>query len=808
MGREFAVARQRRRLAATVSVFALGLGLTSFAWGQSPAPGPNPQSTPTAVTPAPAAATLDVVVVTAQHRTQNLQDVPISVTALSSDFLAKHDVHSLQDLAGDVPNLVVTNSVSYGNAPISIRGVGGPSGGGSLFNQEPVAVYIDGVYVSQLGQAVSDLTDVGNIQVLRGPQGTLYGRNSTAGAVLITTNRPTKEPSMEASFTGASYDDYRANVALSGPIVGDQLTGRLAIGYHDGGNWATNTADNKPIGGSRDLSGRLSLEYKPTSKLTFTLIGDLEASTADPVTFGLAGLSPVPTGSVLGTAYLGNPFARRPDYQQVLSGDRFYLDTPQYSVTHSDDLTVLANYKLDGGYTLDSITGYRRFKVRGAQDGDAYPSATPLDDNFADQKAEDVSEELRFSSPSNGKLKWSAGVFYEHERDNDDITINSFQGGPPVFNLVFPPNSAPVAVPAFAIAGTSASFDGVQSLNAYAAFADATYNFTDKLALTVGGRYSYESKDVDINQLVTTIVPTIIAGPVLSQSSCPSKAACAADYSNFSPRAVLEYKLTKGSQVYASFSEGYNSGGFNTFGDLITPSDPTNPLKTQSEKIDAYEVGTKNDLFNRRLRVNLDGFYYDYSNLQIREAVYTGGVSLVNVPKAEVKGVELETNYAPIDHLTLTGNVSYLDATITQGALAALPTNIGPIIYGQNLTVGTQNVAGAQLTRAPHWQIYLAADYKYPTSIGDFDASANFKYQSSEYFDEVDQSSDIYKGAAWTETALRIGWASNDGKLGVAAFANNIFDNRHLTQVASFVGFPVGALNTPRVLGVTLTGRY
>jgi iron complex outermembrane receptor protein len=314
----FAAARQRHRLAATVSVIAMGLGLTSFAWGQTPAQGANPQSTPTATPAAPAPVTLDVVVVTAQHRTQNLQDVPISVTALSSDFLAKHDVHSLQDLAGDVPNLVVTNSVSYGNAPISIRGVGGPSGGGSLFNQEPVAVYIDGVYVSQLGQAVSDLTDVGNIQVLRGPQGTLYGRNSTAGAVLITTNRPTNEPSMEASFTGASYDDYRASVALSGPVVGDQLTGRLAIGYHDGGNWATNTADNKPIGGSRDLSGRLSLEYKPTSKLTFTLIGDLEASTADPVTFGLAGLSPVPTGSVLGTVNLGDPFARRPDYRRSL----------------------------------------------------------------------------------------------------------------------------------------------------------------------------------------------------------------------------------------------------------------------------------------------------------------------------------------------------------------------------------------------------------------------------------------------------------------------------------------------------------
>jgi iron complex outermembrane receptor protein len=790
---------QRGGLRATSTAITLAMTMGGAAFGQSTPPVPAAAAGPE---------TLDEVIVTAQRSTQNLQDVPISVTALNSNFLVEHDVHSLQDLAGDVPNLVVTNSVSYGNAPISIRGVGGPSGGGSLFNEEPVAVYIDGVYVSQLGQAVSDLIDVGDIQVLRGPQGTLYGRNSTAGAVLITTNRPTSEPTADVSVTGSSYDDYRASMDISGPIAGDQLTGRLALGYHDGGNWATNTADNQGIGGSRDFSGRLTLQYKPIDDLTLTLIGDLEASTADPVTFGLAGLFPVPTGSVLGTVYVGDPFARRPDYDQALTGDHFYLDTHQFSVSHSGDLAYLANYRFASGYTLDSITGYRRFTVRGAQDGDAYPSSAPLDNNFADQKADDVSEELRFSSPTDGALKWSTGVYYEHENDTDDITINSFQGGPPVFNLLFPPHGPPVAVPAFAIAGTSANFDGVQSLNAYAIFADGTYKFTDDLALTLGARYSYETKDVSINQLVTTIRPTIIAGPVLSQSSCPSVAACSASFSNISPRAVLEYKLTSDSQVYASFSEGYNSGGFNTFGDLTTPDDPSNPLKTQSEKIDAFEIGTKNSFFDHRLRLNLDGFYYDYSNLQIRQAVYTGGVSLVNVPKAEVKGVELETKYVPVEHLTLTGNVSYLDATITQGTLAALPTGIGDIIYGQNLAVGTQNVSGAQMTRAPHWQVYLAADYRYPTSIGDFDAGANFKYQSSEFFNEVDQSSNIYQGAAWSETAVRLGWTSLDGRLSVAVFGNNIFDNRHLTQVASFVGFPVGALNTPRVVGLTLTGRY
>lgn len=733
MGRQYGFAVCYGRLCATASAITLGIALTGSALAQN-----VPQQSAPSSAQATGAddSSLEEIVVTAQRRTQNIQAVPISVTALSGNYLVEHDVHSLQDLAGDVPNLVVSNSVSYGNAPISIRGVGGPSGGGSLFNEEPVAVYIDGVYVSQLGQAVSDLTDIANIQVLRGPQGTLYGRNSTAGAVLITTARPTNDLVFDSSFTASSDDDYRANADLSGPLVEDRLLARIAVNYRDGGNWATNTANGQAIGGSRDLSGRVSFEYTPTDKLTFTLIGDAEASTADPVTFGLEGLFRAPTGSVLGTVYVGNPFVRRPDYDTVLHGTSFYLDTRQYSVTNSNDVTLLSDYKFDSGYAINSITGYRRFHVHGAQDGDAYPSATPLDNNFADQKAEDESEEIRLSSPTTDRLKWSAGIYYAHQHDNDNITINGFQGGPPVFNLIFPPHSAPVAVPAFAIAGTSANFAGVQSLDAYAIFADATYDITEALSLIAGARYSYETKDVDINQRVTTIVPTIIAGPVLSQSACASAGACSASFNNVSPRAVLQYQLAKGSQIYASYSEGYNSGGFNTFGNLIAPNDPANPLRTQSEKINAYEIGIKNDLFDRKLRVNLDGFYYDYSNLQIREAVFTGGVSLVNVPKAEVKGLELETNFVPVDHLTLTGNASYLDATITQGVLAALPTNIGSIIYGQNLTVGTQNVAGAQLTRAPHWQLYLAADYVYPTSIGTFDANVNFKYQSSEYFNE------------------------------------------------------------------------
>ena len=745
---------------------------------------------------------LEEVVVTAQKRKENLQEVPISITALSETALTDNNLHSIQDLAGYVPSLVVTNSVSYGLAPISIRGVGGPSGGGSLFNDEPVAVYVDGVYVSALGQSISDILDVQSLEVLRGPQGTLYGRNSTAGAILIGSNRPTTTFEGYAKVGYDSQDNFRSSAAMSGPLIGDTLLARLAVGYHDGGNFATNSVNGEKIGGSTDLNGRLTLEYRPSEDFRLDIIGDASESKAKPFTIALGSVFPVNAGPAFGTLYAGNPYAIRSDLNSVLRDNRTYLDTPQFTDTDSADLTVLANADL-GWATLDSITGFRHFNVRGAQDGDGLTTLTPLDTNSTHQIADNWSEELRLTSPSGRAFRWVGGLYYEHQENNDQIVIDSYQGGPPVFSPHF--------VPQGAAAGTSASFGGTQSLNDYAVFLDANYDLTDQLTLTAGGRYGYETKDVALRQLVTTLVPTAVAGPVLASGVCPAPGIpCTDSTSNFSPRAVLNYKLTGESLLYASYSKGFNSGGFNSFGTIATAAntDPANPLETRSESISAYEIGSKNEFFDRRLRFNLDGFYYDYSNLQIRQAVYTGGVSVVNVPRAEVKGIEAETTLVPFPNLTLRLNGTYLDADLKSGSLSAIPLSTGTILYGQSLTITPQDIAGNRMARAPRWEIYTAADYNHDLAGGVLKLGANLRYQSSEFFSEVNQQSNAYRSTAWRTVDLHATFASDDGRWEAALFGQNIFDNRHLTQIVPYVGFPMATVNPPRTVGTSLTVNF
>ncbi len=736
------------------------------------------------------------IVVTAQLRRQNAQSVPVSVTAVSGDALARSNVASLQDLAGAVPGLVVSKSISYGLAPISIRGLGGPAGGGSLFTDQPVAVYVDGVYVPALGQSVSDFLDVDTVQVLRGPQGTLYGRNSTSGALLISSKRPQMtDLGAEAHASIASFDEVKLAGAINIPIVSDVLALRVAGGYNSGGNWAHNTVDDRKFGGGTSSSGRASLRYKPGSGLTVDLILDHSEGTSNPATLPLSEAFPVNTGPALGTVYLGDPYARRSDYTTALASHAVQIVAPQYTHTVATDATLLIDEKLDG-MTLTSITGYRDFHVTGAQDASPYTvPAAVTNTNTTDQRQKSFSQELRLASGDSGRFNWTVGAYYFHQDTNAFIDIIALQGGPPVATGF----GAHGPIFAGAPSGTNALFVARQKVDALAAFADLNYKLTDTLTLTGGLRYSRDHKDANIDNTVTTITPTLLAGPVLSAGSCT---ACIATFSNVSPRAVVTYKPTPVNMVYASFTQGFNSGGFNNFGDVANPSDPTNPLENSSEKISNYEIGTKNDFLNHALRVNVSAFLTDYDNLHIRQAVLTGGVAIVNVPKARVKGVEVETVIAPVAHLTLALNGTYLDGRIREGTLSALPTNSGPIIVGQNQPIVAQDVSGNHLTRAPNWQGSASATYSVPTALGSLSGTVTWRAQTKSYFLETNQDTNQYVGSGWSEVDLRIALAGDKTRWEVAAFGKNVFDNRHISQIVPFSGFPIATLNNPATWGL------
>lgn len=747
---------------------------------------------------------LGEIVVTAQHRTENLQKVPISESALSGATLAHRNINSIQDLEGAVPSLVVSRDISYGTAPITIRGLGGPSGGGSLFEDQPVAVYVDGVYVAALGQSIENFLDVDNIQVLRGPQGTLYGRNSTSGAILLTTKRPTNTFGGEIDGTYGSFDYSSLSGVLNAPLIPDVLATRVALSENAGGDWANNTVDGRKFGGGRNTTGRISLRFTPTKALTADLILDHADGYSRPATVSLAQTTLINAGP-LGMVYAGDPYQRRPDFNSVLKSNDVQIVGSQFARTRSNDATFLVHYNA-GAVQLDSITGYRDFTVSGAQATSPYTIPAGLTNtNTVYQDEKSYSEEIRLSSSDRANFKWTAGLYYFNEEIGGAIDLLEYQAGAPVatgFGARGPIFTGQVS-------GLNALYSDSEIVNSYAAFADGTYNFNDQYAVTGGLRYSRDDKSATVGQLITTMIPTVLLANPVVQGSCPSSGeSCKASFDNVSPRVVFNDKLTPNNFLYVSFSEGFNSGGFNNFGDVTDPTDPTNPLAYSSERISNYEIGSKNEFFDHKFRLNVTGFVSDYTDLQIRQAVITGGVAVVNVPRSQVKGVEVESLLNPLRGLTITLNGSYLDAQIQKGVLASLPSNVGFIIPGQQTAVTPENVAGDSLTRAPKFQGLVSVNYRYPTQYGAINGAATVHGQTKTYFAETNQNTDQYVASGWTEVDLRLSLQDIGDRWELAFYAKNLLNNRYLTQIAPYTGFPIGTLNTPQNFGVSFSDKF
>jgi len=719
---------------------------------------------------------LDTITVTAQKRSENQQSVPIAVTTANEKFLDENDVRTLEDLA--VPGFLTTNTVNYGAAPLSIRGIGGANGGGNFFNDEPVAVYVDGVYIGRLSFSTADLQDVESIQVLRGPQGTLYGRNSTAGAVLVTTKRPTDEFEGELRAGYSRFNEFRVGGVVSGPIT-ESLSARAAIGYSDRSGFGTNIFDGSDIGGSEDFTARLSLNFSPNDSLSFDLIGEYQDRTANPALIAVTGVGGVGVGS---------PFVERPDLDDVLDRNEFNVNDPNTTDTETFSISLLGDIDL-GFATLNTVSSYRDYTLDGAQDSDS--TGLQLFNNNGNLASQQFSQEVRFTSNGDGPFSWIIGGYFFDESSDLFFDIRNFQG---LFRL-----------------GTEAIFDATQDTSAYAVFGDATYDITDRLSLTFGARYSYEEKDFVNDQTVLilnggTIPPIPPAGPLGGLTFAPGAVfanppefAASEDFNDFSPRVVVDFQATDDLFLYASYSQGFKSGGFNSFG--LAPA-------FDSEDINAYEIGFKSDFADSRIRLNASGFFYDYSNLQIRLPVPTGGVDIQNVAAAEISGFEVETSALVMEGFTVSASIAYLDTEITEGLIPAISSATPAFPIGIPLPLAPEDVSGNELTRAPKVQAFVNATYERPVGPLVAALSATYKFQDGVFFLETNQDTSTFSNDDWRELDLRLSISDPDSKWELAAFGQNITNNRRLTAVTALGGFPNAALNEPAKWGIEAVIRY
>jgi len=729
------------------------------------------QAETSASEPAASSLTLEEIVVTAQRREERVQDVPISVTALDTSFIADNGIRNIEDLSGFAPSLYTTNSVNYGAAPVSIRGIGGANGGGNFFNDEPVGVYYNDMYVGRLSFSTSDLLDVESLQVLRGPQGTLFGRNATAGALLIQTVKPTEQTEAYVRLKVAEDGEQRIAGALSGSL-GRGVQARLSAAVANRDGWGDNEFNGADVNGSEDTTLRLSLAFQPSDSVNIDVMLERQDQEATPATINVASVAPLTPSS---------PFVERPDFDDDLDDLSFSFNDVSENDSDATNAIVSVNWDL-GSITLDSITAYREYNLDGAQDSDS--TEFRLFNNFGDIGSEQFSQEIRLSSNTASALSWTAGLYYFSEDTDMRFAINNFQA---LFG-----------------AGTNAAFDARQELDSWAVFADASYALNEQFTLTVGGRYSDEEKDFANDLTVLTIqnsIPLPVpVGPFPVGSQIPGGIpfqnpplfTSDADFDNFSPRIVLDYTPSNDVLAYLSFSRGFKSGGFNSFG-LATAFD--------DEEVDAYEIGLKSTLFDGRVRLNAAYFMYDYSNLQVRLPVPTGGVSIVNAGEADVSGFELEATFSATERLRFDFNISVLDTELTRFNTQQVPDNL-IYLLGAPIPLETVNADGNELTRAPELSYYLSGIYSLP--LGEnytADLKVSYRYQDEAFFLETNQTQDTFRSDDSERLDVRLTLAPRSKKWEASLYVLNATDDRSITQVTALGSFPNAALSRPQQFG-------
>ena len=711
----------------------------------------------------PGNATLEEVIVTTQRRATDVQTTAAAVTAFSGDDLALRSAHGIEDLNALNPSVLVSSF--QGEAQIYIRGIGYSSIiGGS---DSSTAFHSDGVYISRPAGAIPAFLDVERVEILRGPQGTLYGRNATGGSVNVISKGPGDHFEYDTQVGAGNYDRFRVAGAIGGP-VSDRVRIRLAASRETRDGYTTllrpvaspsasSTVSDK-VEDKDEWMARLTVEVTPSDAITFVLKADYyEADDAAVVWH-----------------YFGDGTSTNPVYQALVPPA---IRSHPYSRTYGSDLEhfnkpraagVSGKLQWDlGEYTLTSLTGYRETRPYNRDDLDVAPVFGVDQLRLEDQ--DQFSQELQLTSPTSGRLQWIFGAYYFTE---DNFIRNEYFL--PFTDALFGLPDDPACC--------LLELNGRTKTRAYALFGEATFKLTNRLDLLLGGRYSDERRD-GANLVVFRAAPLAIFDNVADLN--------AESFSSFTPKAGLNYQLNDSAFLYVSASRGFKSGGFNPGSYQNQAFDP--------EQIWAYELGAKLTLLDGRLRINTAAFQYDYTDLQVQD-VENNNVVIRNAAEAEVRGIELESSWLTTNALRIDTNVTWLDAQFTAGAL----------LDPKFPALGVQSLSGKDLPRAPRWKAAVGAQYEVNVAGGaSLALRADYIWQDEIYFSAFNVSQLHEDAYGWAKA--RLAYTSSTGNWSIAAFIDNATDEKVATNKifnGDIIGSTVvGSLAPPRTYGIELTLR-
>lgn len=688
-------------------------------------------------------ATVTEVIVTAQKRAENIQDVPIAITALSADQLKARDVNSVRDLVTQVP--AVAFGEVAGTTQISARGIG--FGLLTGVGENSVAFHRDGVYIPRPGAAGMLFDDAGRIEFLRGPQGTLYGRNATAGVLNVVSPRPPDAFEGQASIAGGNFDAFRASASVGGPLT-SSVRARTFVQRDEHDGYVLNTVNGQRLDDLQRWTWHLALDADVGERMTVELRGfsvqdHFRSPVYDPIEPAGAGNNPLPA-----SVFDIHPFKVKAD--------------ANYDSTRSI-AGGIARLTYDVGQVrLLSITGYQHYKFfEKVYDGDG--TLLNLFVTHRPETSYSFSQEFDLIG-STGQLDWTVGAFYLSDRSKVHFQTET---------------------PGFLAVGIASLDQAINEHSQYAsAFVDATWKATEEISAFGGVRVLKEDREA-------TLINTLnLAGGLVIPQCLPGTPGgdLQIDSTNLTGRVGIRYTPDAGSNLYGQYSRGSKSGGFGA-------SACANVYRP--EKLDAFEVGAKQTLFGRTLRLNLAAYYYDFKDLQVEQIT---GTSLVirNAPKSRVYGVDAEATWAPGPAWEITLSGSLMKARYRRFS------DTDPL----NPQLGVLDLSGHHLNRAPDWTVNLAAQYTFELPDGSrlrprAEVYGSARYALRPYGDSRDfQSAHATLGASLT-------WADRKDRLTVRAYGRNLTNEAYLQGI---VGNPgegrLGAYAPPRTYGVEVSSKF
>lgn len=706
------------------------------------------------------AAELEEVTVTAQKRSERLTDVPISIASVSAENLDQTGVRQLKEMAEFVPNLTISSGTDF-TSSVSIRGVGANSR--NIGFDTRVGVYLDGVYLGQSPALNQELLDLERVEVLRGPQGTLFGKNTVAGAINLISKKPGDSFGGSVGVEYGNYNSRQLSASVNLPLS-DSLFGKISVNTQNRDGLVENRATGNDINELDGDAYRAQLFYEAGGSFSAQLALDGMDSerfsyTGDAVT-DTFGLAPEPDAPEDNTVSMNVD----PREERQIRGGALTLD-----------------WDMSSGYALKSISAVRDTEITYLNDTD-YAAWDLVRLDYADSYSQ-LSQEFQLISPDAEAFKYVAGLYFYQQEGESQRQIDTSELSTMLFgtNPDLPTKS-----------------EGSVDTRSVAAFMNGSYELGERWKLGFGFRYSREDKEVDWNIDGRGSGAFRIATGTVDDDRSES---------NFSPTLNLNYVFSPDINGYVKYSSGYKSGGFNL--DFVSDNDLEAGLEFDTETVDAYEIGLKGSIWNRSLGFSLAAFRADYSDYQVNQFVDLGGgrtaITIRNAAEVETQGLEAEFTYRPTENLTLSAALGLLDAEF-----AAYPGG----------GAGGTDVSGNKLPGSSDYSVNLGVQYYHPLpSLGaELLARLDYAYRD-DYYNTVDneQSRTLLSGDTvqygWVDgyglVNARLGLQSQNDTWSTALWVRNLTDEEYLTHTTrDFFGTLVHFAGAPRTYGIDFNYRY